>query len=52
MCTPFEYISRLKPEIAMVLSKIAKIHTDDLTHLEVYLNSYSKRLDSFNDVQS
>ena len=52
MCNPFEYIPRLRPEITTVLSGIAKIHADGLTPLEEYLNSYLKRVDSFNDVQS
>ena len=52
MRTPFEYIPRLRLKIATVLSGIAKIHADDLTPLEEYLNSYLKRVDSFNDVQS
>ncbi|KAA0050333.1 hypothetical protein E6C27_scaffold88G00590 [Cucumis melo var. makuwa] len=52
MRTPFEYIPRLRPEIATVLSGIEKIHTDGLTSLEEYLNSYLKRVDNFNDVQS
>ncbi|KAA0054204.1 hypothetical protein E5676_scaffold45G001090 [Cucumis melo var. makuwa] len=50
--TPFEYIPRLRPEIATVLSGIEKIHADGLTSLEEYLNSYLKRVDNFNDVQS
>ncbi|TYJ95712.1 hypothetical protein E5676_scaffold282G00100 [Cucumis melo var. makuwa] len=33
---------KLRPEIAMVLSGIAKINVDDLTSLEEYLNSYLK----------
>ncbi|KAA0052363.1 hypothetical protein E6C27_scaffold207G002060 [Cucumis melo var. makuwa] len=52
MRTPFEYIPRLRPEIATVLSGIEKIHADGLTSLEEYLNSYLKRVDNFNDVQS
>ena len=52
MRTPFEYIPRLRPEIATVLSRIEKIHADGLTPLEKYLNSYLKRVDNFNDVQS
>ncbi|KAA0047861.1 hypothetical protein E6C27_scaffold133G001270 [Cucumis melo var. makuwa] len=52
MRTPFEYISRLRPEIATVLSGIEKIHADGLTPLEEYLNSYLKRVDNFNNVQS
>ncbi|KAA0031667.1 putative mitochondrial protein [Cucumis melo var. makuwa] len=52
MRTPFEYIPRLRPEIAIVLSGIEKIHADGLTPLEEYLNSYLKRVDNFNDVQS
>ncbi|KAA0060431.1 hypothetical protein E5676_scaffold119G00140 [Cucumis melo var. makuwa] len=52
MRTPFEYIPRLRPEIATVLSGIEKIHTNGLTPLEEYLNSYLKRVDNFNDVQS
>ncbi|KAA0065436.1 hypothetical protein E6C27_scaffold17G001150 [Cucumis melo var. makuwa] len=43
---------RLRPKIAMVLSGIAKIHADDFTPLEEYLNSYLKMIDNFNDVQS
>ncbi|TYK00336.1 hypothetical protein E5676_scaffold1923G00140 [Cucumis melo var. makuwa] len=43
MRTPFEYIPRLRPEIATVLSGIEKIHADGLTSLEEYLNSYLKR---------
>ncbi|KAA0066958.1 hypothetical protein E5676_scaffold32590G00010 [Cucumis melo var. makuwa] len=43
MRTPFEYIPRLRPEIAMVLSGIEKIHADGLTSLEEYLNSCLKR---------
>ncbi|KAA0054406.1 hypothetical protein E5676_scaffold2750G00310 [Cucumis melo var. makuwa] len=50
--TPFEYIRRLRPKIATVLSGIKKIHVDSLTPLEEYLNSYLKRVDNFNDVQS
>ncbi|KAA0043403.1 hypothetical protein E6C27_scaffold1639G00020 [Cucumis melo var. makuwa] len=50
--TPFEYIPRLRPEIATVLSQIEKIHADGLSPLEEYLNSYLKRIDNFNDVQS
>ena len=50
--TPFEYIPRLRPEIAMILSGIEKIHADGLASLEEYLNSYLKRVDNFNDVQS
>ncbi|KAA0053995.1 hypothetical protein E5676_scaffold480G00680 [Cucumis melo var. makuwa] len=50
--TSFEYIPRLRLEIAMVLSGIEKIHADDLTPLEEYLNSYLKRVDNFDDVQS
>ncbi|TYK18946.1 hypothetical protein E5676_scaffold418G00300 [Cucumis melo var. makuwa] len=34
MRTPFEYIPRLRPEIATVLSGIEKIHADGLTSLE------------------
>ncbi|KAA0061114.1 hypothetical protein E5676_scaffold863G001710 [Cucumis melo var. makuwa] len=52
MRTPFEYIPRLRPEIATILSRIAKIHADGLTPLKKYLNSYLKRVDNFNDVQS
>ena len=52
MRTPFEYIPRLRPEIKIVLSEIEKIHADGLTPLEEYLNSYLKRVDNFNDVQS
>ncbi|TYK06200.1 hypothetical protein E5676_scaffold287G00580 [Cucumis melo var. makuwa] len=52
MRTPFEYIPRLRPEIATVLSGIEKIHADGLTSLEEYLNSYLKRVINFNDVQS
>ncbi|KAA0031645.1 hypothetical protein E5676_scaffold409G00710 [Cucumis melo var. makuwa] len=52
MQTPFEYVPRLIPEIATVLSGIEKIHADSLTPLEEYLNSYLKRVDNFNDVQS
>ncbi|KAA0055892.1 hypothetical protein E6C27_scaffold438G00100 [Cucumis melo var. makuwa] len=52
MRTPFEYIPRLRPEIATVLSGIEKIHADGLTSLEEYLNSYLKRVNNFNDVQS
>ncbi|TYK19639.1 hypothetical protein E5676_scaffold242G00260 [Cucumis melo var. makuwa] len=52
MRTPFEYIPRLRPEIATVLSRIEKIHADGLTSLEKYLNSYLKRVDNFNEVQS
>ncbi|TYK08186.1 hypothetical protein E5676_scaffold886G00810 [Cucumis melo var. makuwa] len=53
MRTPFEYIPRLRPEIATVLSEIEKIHADGLTSLlEEYLNSYLKRVNNFNDVQS
>nr|ADN34118.1 hypothetical protein [Cucumis melo subsp. melo] len=52
MQTPFECIPRLRPEIATVLSGIEKIHADGLTSLEEYLNSYLKRVDNFNDVQS
>ncbi|TYK03767.1 hypothetical protein E5676_scaffold863G001500 [Cucumis melo var. makuwa] len=52
MRTSFEYIPRLRPEIATVLSGIEKIHADGLTSLEEYLNSYLKRVDNFNDVQS
>ncbi|KAA0050121.1 hypothetical protein E6C27_scaffold675G001380 [Cucumis melo var. makuwa] len=52
MRTPFEYIPRLRPEIATVLSGIEKIHADGLTPLEEYLNSYLKRVENFNDVQS
>ncbi|KAA0035005.1 putative mitochondrial protein [Cucumis melo var. makuwa] len=52
MRTPFEYIPRLRPDIATVLSGIEKIHADGLTPLEEYLNSYLKRVDNFNDVQS
>ena len=52
MRTPFEYILRLRPEIATVLLKIKKIHADGLTPLEEYLNSYLKRVDNLNDVQS
>ncbi|KAA0051153.1 hypothetical protein E5676_scaffold863G001240 [Cucumis melo var. makuwa] len=52
MRTPFEYIPRLRPEIATVFSGIEKIHVDGLTPLEEYLNSYLKRVDNFNDVQS
>ncbi|KAA0066540.1 hypothetical protein E5676_scaffold895G00110 [Cucumis melo var. makuwa] len=52
MRTPFEYIPRLRPEIATVLSGIEKIHADGLTPLEEYLNSYLKREDKCNDVQS
>ncbi|TYK04206.1 hypothetical protein E5676_scaffold24967G00050 [Cucumis melo var. makuwa] len=52
MRTPFEYIPRLRPEITIVLSKIEKIHANGLTPLEEYLNSYLKRVDNFNDVQS
>ncbi|KAA0059873.1 putative mitochondrial protein [Cucumis melo var. makuwa] len=43
MRTHFEYIPRLRPKIATVLSGIEKIHTDGLTPLEEYLNSYLKR---------
>ena len=52
MRTPFEYIPRPKPEIAMVLSGITKIHANGLTPLEEYPNCYLKRVDNFNDVQS
>ncbi|TYK18070.1 hypothetical protein E5676_scaffold306G004010 [Cucumis melo var. makuwa] len=52
MQTPFEYIPRLRPEIATVLSGIEKIHADGPTSLEEYLNSYLKRVDNFNEVQS
>ncbi|KAA0049834.1 hypothetical protein E5676_scaffold118G00380 [Cucumis melo var. makuwa] len=52
MRTPFEYIPRLRPEIATVLSRIEKIHADGLTPLEEYRNSYLKWVDNFNDVQS
>ncbi|KAA0055867.1 hypothetical protein E5676_scaffold943G00630 [Cucumis melo var. makuwa] len=52
MRIPFEYISRLRSEIATVLSEIEKIHADGLTSLEEYLNNYLKRVDNFNDVQS
>ncbi|KAA0025448.1 hypothetical protein E5676_scaffold68G00270 [Cucumis melo var. makuwa] len=42
-----------QPEIATVLSEIEKIHADGLTSLlEEYLNSYLKRVNNFNDVQS
>ncbi|KAA0053733.1 hypothetical protein E6C27_scaffold135G001100 [Cucumis melo var. makuwa] len=51
MRTPFEYIPRLRPEIATVLSGIEKIHADGLTSLEEYLNSYLKRVVNFNNVQ-
>ncbi|KAA0047546.1 hypothetical protein E6C27_scaffold2963G00230 [Cucumis melo var. makuwa] len=46
MRTPFEYIQKT------VLSGIEKIHADGLNSLEEYLNSYLKRVDNFNDVQS
>ncbi|KAA0063778.1 hypothetical protein E5676_scaffold178G00370 [Cucumis melo var. makuwa] len=52
MRTLFEYIARLRPEIATVLSGIENIHAYSLTPLEEYLNSYLKRVDNFNDVQS
>ncbi|KAA0041943.1 hypothetical protein E5676_scaffold306G001540 [Cucumis melo var. makuwa] len=52
MQTHFEYIPRLRLEIATVLSGIEKIYADGLTPLEEYLNSYLKRVDNFNDVQS
>ncbi|KAA0059654.1 putative mitochondrial protein [Cucumis melo var. makuwa] len=52
MRTPFEYIPRFRPEIVTVPSGIEKIHADGLTSLEEYLNSYLKRVDNFNDVQS
>ena len=52
MQTPFEYILRLRPEIETFLSEIEKIHADGSTPLEEYLNSYLKRVDNFNDVQS
>ncbi|KAA0060401.1 hypothetical protein E5676_scaffold318G001510 [Cucumis melo var. makuwa] len=50
MQTPFEYILRLRLEIATVLLGIEKIHADGLTPLKEYLNSYLKRVDNFNDV--
>ncbi|TYK25805.1 hypothetical protein E5676_scaffold436G00070 [Cucumis melo var. makuwa] len=43
MGTPFEYISRLRLEIATILLGIEKIHADGLIPLEEYLNSYLKR---------
>ncbi|KAA0054597.1 hypothetical protein E5676_scaffold22G00340 [Cucumis melo var. makuwa] len=52
MRTHFEYIPRLRLKIATILSGIEKIHADGLTPLEEYLNSYLKRVDNFNDVQS
>ncbi|TYK05703.1 hypothetical protein E5676_scaffold98G001840 [Cucumis melo var. makuwa] len=52
MRTPFEYIPRLRPEIVTILSRIDKIHANGLTSLEEYLNSYLKKVDNFNDVQS
>ncbi|KAA0043271.1 hypothetical protein E5676_scaffold129G00430 [Cucumis melo var. makuwa] len=45
MQTPFKYIPRLRPEIATILSGIEKIHTDDLTPLEEYLNNKARQLD-------
>ena len=50
--TPFENILRLRSEIATILSDISKIHVDGLTSLEECLNSYLKRIDSFNNVKS
>ena len=50
--TPSQYIPRLRPEIVTAISGIVKIHADGLTPLKEYLNSYLKRVDSFNDVQS
>ncbi|KAA0066642.1 hypothetical protein E5676_scaffold2119G00190 [Cucumis melo var. makuwa] len=52
MRTPFEYIPRLRPKIETVLSGIEKIHADGSTPLEEYLNSYLKRVNNFNNVQS
>ncbi|TYK03059.1 hypothetical protein E5676_scaffold46G001590 [Cucumis melo var. makuwa] len=43
MRTPFEYIPRLRPEIATILSGIENIHADGLTPLDEYLNNYLKR---------
>ncbi|TYK03498.1 hypothetical protein E5676_scaffold121G001190 [Cucumis melo var. makuwa] len=52
MRNPFKFIPRLRLEIATDLSWIEKFHADGLTPLEEYLNSYLKRVDNFNDVQS
>ncbi|KAA0040874.1 hypothetical protein E6C27_scaffold345G00270 [Cucumis melo var. makuwa] len=43
MRIPFEYIPRLRPEIATILSGIENIHADGFTPLDEYLNNYLKR---------
>ncbi|KAA0063068.1 hypothetical protein E6C27_scaffold468G001850 [Cucumis melo var. makuwa] len=45
-------VSNFFKKTALFLSGIEKIHADGLTPLEEYLNSYLKRVDNFNDVQS
>ncbi|TYJ98307.1 hypothetical protein E5676_scaffold232G00230 [Cucumis melo var. makuwa] len=45
-------VSNFFKKTTLFLSRIEKIHADGLSPLEEYLNSYLKRIDNFNDVQS